>query len=918
QSDTVPPQEQMISPQQPLPIPVTDETSIPSMSHMPVNLEDVSTEDYGTYEEQSKPDDVDNDAIQQLVDRFLNKGSLDNDKTEKLNKEVQELIGSSQYWKTDSVKEEGSIKDNNVAADWVQGYNTEAQKILKQVAVAGWKYFTSVSSDTKQMLDEAEDGLRMFISASSRQARQFDISSISDSITKRQIELISVEGMSALSNEKFMEYNEILSTINKVFTATDVCEVEGQKSPCLLKFSDLRASIANSRDPEKILNLWKSWRNTVGKDMTKNYRKLIDLTNEGAKLNGFKHAAQMWLSPFDLSTKERKREIDLMAEIDKVYSQIEPLYKQLHAYVRREIAAIYNGIPSITRAKLNGFKHAGQMWLSPFDLSTKERKREIDLMAEIDKVYSQIEPLYKQLHAYVRREIAAVYNGIPSITRDAPIPVHLLKGVNGDDWSQHYEDTKPFIADDDIPEEVLRSMRKQNITAKAMFTKAYRFMKFLGFERLPKTFWNKSVFSRIWTNEMICDPATAYDMMDGIDYRVKICAQVGAPDFVEAHQLLAQLYYKYSSRRQPLLLRDSPNPSLMKAIEKVFGIIAGNPDYMKSQKLVGKNAMRDEAIMVNRLYKEALSELVKLPFDIVVDKWRFGVFDNQYDETKWNAVWWKLREKYQGVGLPLEAGEATEYDAVTSPGVARQHSPAMKHFVSYVIQFQILDALCMGDSTPLSEGCIPKMGQVKKLIAAMEKGSEFDWLDALEVITGSRKLDATPMLLYYEPLHNWLLTANKKDNAYIGWDGTGKLFTKEELPMLQNAESGSDALPVEENIAYPGEECSNDALPVEENIAYPGEECSNGQECLLESVCNGTICVCNEGLFTLHIGNTYNCVQGNPADAGFGNGDNLVIGLYPNENQTSQTAGIQTTTSVPKHNNASSIKNNIPNLMTAI
>uniref|UniRef100_A0A914QVF8 Angiotensin-converting enzyme n=1 Tax=Panagrolaimus davidi TaxID=227884 RepID=A0A914QVF8_9BILA len=317
---------------------------------------------------------------------------------------------------------------------------------------------------------------------------------------------------------------------------------------------------------------------------------------------------------------------------------------------------------------------------------------------------------------------------------------------------------------------------------------------------------------------------------------------------------------------------------------------------MKSQKLVGQNAMRDEAIMVNRLYKEALSELVKLPFDIVVDKWRFGVFDNQYDETKWNAVC----EKYQGVGLPLEAGEATEYDAVTSPGVARQHSPAMKHFVSYVIQFQILDALCMGDSTPLSEGCIPKMGQVKKLIAAMEKGSEFDWLDALEVITGSRKLDATPMLLYYEPLHNWLLTANKKDNAYIGWDGTGKLFTKEELPMLQNAESGSDA------------------LPVEENIAYPGEECSNGQECLLESVCNGTICVCNEGLFTLHIGNTYNCVQGNPADAGFGNGDNLVIGLYPNENQTSQTAGIQTTTSVPKHNNASSIKNNIPNLMTAI
>ena len=191
------------------------------------------------------------------------------------------------------------------------------------------------------------------------------------------------------------------------------------------------------------------------------------------------------------------------------------------------------------------------------------------------------------------------------------------------------------------------------------------------------------------------------------------------------------------------------------------------------------------------------------------------------------------------------------------------------------------------------------MEQVKKLISTMEKGSEFDWLDALEAITGSRKLDATPMLLYYEPLHNWLLTANKKDNAYIGWDGTGKPFAKEELPVLSITDTGS----------------GNENVPSDENIAYPGDACSNGQECLLESTCNGTICVCNPKLYTLHIGNTYNCVQGNPADAGFGNGDNLVIGLYPTDNnQTSQT-GTETTTAVPKHNFSASPT---PNLMTIL
>lgn len=61
-------------------------------------------------------------------------------------------------------------------------------------------------------------------------------------------------------------------------------------------------------------------------------------------------------------------------------------------------------------------------------------------------------------------------------------------------------------------------------------------------------------------------------------------------------------------------------------------------------------------------------------------------------------------------------------------------------------------------------------------------------------------------------------------------------------------------------------------LPSEDRVAFPGGECVNGQECLLDSHCNGTICVCNDGLYTLEIGNTFNCVPGNPADSGFGDG----------------------------------------------
>lgn len=49
-------------------------------------------------------------------------------------------------------------------------------------------------------------------------------------------------------------------------------------------------------------------------------------------------------------------------------------------------------------------------------------------------------------------------------------------------------------------------------------------MKYLGFETLPSAFWSKSIFSRNWSKDMICDPATAYDMVNRNenDYRYNL------------------------------------------------------------------------------------------------------------------------------------------------------------------------------------------------------------------------------------------------------------------------------------------------------------------------------------------------------------------------------------------------------------
>lgn len=63
-----------------------------------------------------------------------------------------------------------------------------------------------------------------------------------------------------------------------------------------------------------------------------------------------------------------------------------------------------------------------------------------------------------------------------------------------------------------------------------------------------------------------------------------------------------------------------------------------------------------------------------------------------------------------------------------------------------------------------------------------------------------------------------------------------------------------------------------------------GGDCSNGQECLLDSTCKNGMCECNEGLYTLKIGNTHNCVPGNPADAGSLISSFRIISILSNSN----------------------------------
>uniref|UniRef100_A0AAF5DKG8 Angiotensin-converting enzyme n=1 Tax=Strongyloides stercoralis TaxID=6248 RepID=A0AAF5DKG8_STRER len=773
-----------------------------------INFDNLDKEDYHDTVENIKPAEVDNEVIDELVNKFLNTGSISGEPKEKptfINKNFIKLINSSNYWKLDNIKEEFSIDNEEEAQKWLEGYNKEAKKVLKEVSLASWNYFVGVTPTTKQSLNEAEEVLGYFLSSTSKQAKQFNVKNIKDSLISKQLRLISVDGVKALGENKSMEHDNILAEINKIFVNTDICDGKDVQH-CIYKVTDLSSIIPQEDNVNRLTKLWKSFRDKAANSTRDNYIKLVNILNESAKAAGFLNTAAMWNSPFDLSTRDTPPEINIMNEVQNIQNNLMPLYKEIHTYIRHYLPVIYQNATNITR--------------------------------------------------------------------DGPIPGHLLKSYNGDDWSAFYDTTKPFDDIEDIESEIMNALHSQNITVKGMFTKAYRYFKYLGFEKAPSSVWSKSVFTRLWSRSMICNPSTSIDMNDDNDYRIKTCEILGIKGFKQAHKLIADMYYQFESKDQPLLLHDAPNPSFKSALSNAISIAAGNTDYLKSLKLLPENYVISENAKINSLFKEAIEEFVKLPSYLIADLFRQEIFDGTLSPEQWNEEWWRLRTNLQGIKSPLN-NDKNDNDVLVNTYVTQKHSPAIRYIISYVIQFQILRALCPDTpSDMLFNGCILDKDIMSKIEIIMKEGATIDYLTALEMITGDRKFDSTPIIEYFSPLYEWLKKYNKEKGLYVGWDGKGEEFKESELPKIEVVQTG----------------IGRDEFGNEGKIAYPGQDCSKGEDCLLESICNGTRCICGEGLFTLEVAGTYSCVKGNPNKAGFGDGSGgLLIGLFEQSSTTTTT-----------------------------
>jgi peptidyl-dipeptidase A len=401
-----------------------------------------------------------------------------------------------------------------------------------------------------------------------------------------------------------------------------------------------------------------------------------------------------------------------------------------------------------------GFADSGAMWRSKYDMPPDAFSK------EVDRLWEQLKPLYVSLHAYVRWKLREKYGD--AVPEKGPIPAHLLGNMWAQDWSNVYDLVKP--ADADPGYDLTKILLGKKTDAKGMVRYGEAFFTSLGFEPLPPTFWERSLFVKPRDREVVCH-ASAWDVDNENDLRIKMCIEPTAEDFSTIHHELGHNFYQRAYNTKPGLFRDSANDGFHEAVGDTIALSI-TPEYLVQIGLLDKAP--DPSKDVGLLLTRALDKLAFLPFGLLVDQWRWKVFSGEITPADYNRTWWDLRTKYQGVASSVERTEK-DFDPAAKYHVAA-NVPYTRYFLAAILQFQFHRALSQaaGCTGPLHRCSIYGNKEVgKKLDAMLQMGLSRPWQDALEAISGKREMDATAMRDYFAPLQKWLDEQNR--GKPVGW-----------------------------------------------------------------------------------------------------------------------------------------------------
>jgi peptidyl-dipeptidase A len=607
------------------------------------------------------------------------------------------------------------------AQDFMNKVEADLLDLVNQSGKAQWLQETDITDDSEAIAAKANERLALRTNEFVIQARRFDGLKLPPDLA-RKFMLLKLNG-TPTDPKLVAELTQVASSLDGMYGKGKYCpggtatETNSPQEKCL-GIDDLDTLMAKSRDPKQLEDYWTSW-HKVSPPMRDKYARLVELSNLGAKEFGYKDTGDLWRAGYDMTPDQ------FSAELDRAWTQLQPLYDELHAYVRFKLIQKYGDAAKRPDGMIPAHL-LGNMWAQ-----------------EWGNIYDIVQPTEPKLTSFkmydlegaLRKQIEASAPG------SAPLPP-------GTDPTGNAAEAKK-ISD-----------------AKAMVRYGQRFYTSMGFAPLPDTFWKRSQFAKPRDRDVVCH-ASAWDVDNVNDLRVKLCLNINADDFTTLHHELGHNMYQRAYNKQPFLFRNGANDGFHEAIGDSIALSI-TPAYLKQLGLIDQIPPPEADIPL--LLRTAMDKVAFLPFGLLIDKWRWEVFSGQVKPADYNKAWWALREKYQGVAPPVARTEA-DFD----PG-AKYHIPGnvpyARYFLARIYQFQFYKAMCdaSGYKGPLNRcSFYGSKAAGDKLNAMLEKGQSQPWQLTLKEMTGTDHLDAQPMLDYFQPLYVWLKQQNAMNKQTPGW-----------------------------------------------------------------------------------------------------------------------------------------------------
>jgi peptidyl-dipeptidase A len=571
---------------------------------------------------------------------------------------------------------------------------------------AGWVQETFITDDTEAISAKAGERAALVQNQLVLESRRFDKLTLPPELA-RKFMLLRLNG-SPTDPKLVAEMTQTAAALDGMYGKGKYCHTPADTGEKCLGIEEIGVLMAKSRDPKELLDLWQGW-HRISPPMRDKYARLVELSNQGAQEFGFKDTGDLWRSGYDMTPAQ------FSAELERTWTQLQPLYKELHAYVRFKLIEKYGAAATRPDGMIPAHL-LGNMWA---------------------------------------QEWGNIYDVV------APAPTGSFKMYDLEGALKHQIDhtTDPVTGQDGKPASEL-------VAGKAMARYGERFYTSIGFAPLPDTFWQRSQFIKPRDRDVVCH-ASAWDVDNVQDLRIKMCINVAADDFTTVHHEEGHLMYQRAYNKQPFLFRAGANDGFHEAIGDSVAL-AITPAYLKQLGLIDQIPPPEADIPLQ--LRTALDKVAFLPFGLLIDKWRWEVFSGQVKPADYNKAWWALREQYQGVAPPVARTEA-DFD----PG-AKYHIPGnvpyARYFLARIYQFQFYKAMCeaSGYKGPLNRCTFyGSKAAGDKLNTMLEAGQSQPWQQTLKTMTGEDHLDAGPMLEYFQPLYLWLKQQNELNKSKPGW-----------------------------------------------------------------------------------------------------------------------------------------------------